>query len=129
VPDRCSRPCPGRGPRRGRCPNLIRAESLCPECRVYEKQDVKRYDTERGNSGERGYDARWQKVRDMKANRNPLCELCLPKIERPMDMVHHIEPIETHPELRLVMDNLLSVCAACHERIHDRRYRHARETT
>jgi len=29
--------------------------------------------------------------------------------------VHHIKPIRTHPELRLVWDNLMSVCRECHK--------------
>ena len=34
--------------------------------------------------------------------------------------VHHIYPLEDYPELALVGDNLISLCNACHERMHDR---------
>jgi 5-methylcytosine-specific restriction enzyme A len=34
--------------------------------------------------------------------------------------VHHIFPLETHPELRLTSDNLVSLCGKCHNEMHDR---------
>lgn len=120
MPFKPSRPCMGRGPRRGSCPNLIRGpETCCPDCMPFEKAKIRRYDQERGNSGDRGYDAQWQKVRDMKANQDPLCEQCLKESRIvPLDIVHHIKPIETHPELRLAIDNLISLCNAHHEETH-----------
>lgn len=85
----------------------------------YVKKEIRQYDKKRGTSGERGYDATWQKVREMKANQNPLCEECLKNgIVKPLNKVHHIKPIETHPELRLVMENLMSLCNECHEQIY-----------
>lgn len=98
---------------------------LCKElttggrCDRHKRQASRKYDLERGNSGERGYDAVWQKVRAMKASQDPLCQECL-KIGtiRPLDKVHHIRPVATHPELRLVMENLRSLCTPCHEAEH-----------
>ena len=114
------RACPGKGPRYRICPNLIRgAETCCSECKPYEKAKIRRYDKERGNSGRRGYDAQWQKLRNIKANQDPLCEICLLKgLVVPLDVVHHIKPIETHPELRLNMNNLQSLCTQHHEECH-----------
>lgn len=34
--------------------------------------------------------------------------------------VHHINPLEDYPELKLVNENLLSLCGACHDKMHDR---------
>jgi 5-methylcytosine-specific restriction protein A len=34
--------------------------------------------------------------------------------------VHHAKPLELYPELRLNNQNLLSLCAACHDKMHDR---------
>lgn len=34
--------------------------------------------------------------------------------------VHHIYPLEEYPHLAFVSDNLISLCAVCHERMHDR---------
>lgn len=33
-------------------------------------------------------------------------------------LVHHIKPVDQHPELRLDWDNLRSLCRACHEKRH-----------
>jgi 5-methylcytosine-specific restriction protein A len=119
MPYQTKRQCPGRGLRHGFCQNLINSEICCPECQRYEKAIAKEYDHRRGNSNERGYDATWQKLRRMKAARNPLCERHFAQgVYIPLDVVHHIKPIETHPELRLAMDNLMSLCNACHEEIH-----------
>lgn len=38
----------------------------------------------------------------------------------PATVVHHINPIETSPELRLKTWNLISLCNKCHEAMHDR---------
>ena len=79
-----------------------------------------RYDN-RQNSGHRGYDALWQKVRKIKIMRNPTCEQCDKQgVDKIATIVHHIMPIDTHPELRLSMDNLMSLCNECHEEIHGR---------
>lgn len=90
-------------------------------CDKHKRKEYKQYDDRRGNSGQRGYDARWQGVRAIKASQDPLCEMCLKNGHiKPLDVVHHIRPIETHPELRLSFDNLMSVCVACHESIHQK---------
>lgn len=64
--------------------------------------------------------AAWQKVREAALIRDHyLCQPCLRR-ERltPATTVHHIKPIETHPELALDPDNLESICPACHNREH-----------
>lgn len=33
-------------------------------------------------------------------------------------IVHHIKPLEFHPDLKLEDDNLITVCKSCHNRIH-----------
>ena len=37
-------------------------------------------------------------------------------------MVHHIKPRKEYPELALVLDNLMSLCDSCHERMHPERH-------
>ena len=97
------------------CKRLAK-ESYCDE---HKRDQERRYAERRSNSGQRGYDARWQKVRAIKAANDPLCEQHLKQgAIVPLDVVHHIKPVETHPELRLVLDNLMSLCTACHEAIH-----------
>lgn len=64
--------------------------------------------------------AAWQKAREAALVRDHyLCQPCLRR-ERltPAVAVHHIKPIETHPELALVLDNLESTCLACHNKEH-----------
>ena len=53
------------------------------------------------------------------ATDNYLCQPCFRKsVLAPATLVHHIEPIETHPELGLEQGNLESQCAACHNLAH-----------
>ena len=85
-------------------------------CEAHTKQKRKQYDDSRLSSSERGYDHQWHKVRDHKANINPLCERCLKRgLVVSLDIVHHTEPVEARPELRLVMSNLESLCNECHD--------------
>ena len=44
-------------------------------------------------------------------------------------MVHHIVPVREAPERALDMDNLMSLCNACHERMHPERHGAQREET
>jgi 5-methylcytosine-specific restriction protein A len=111
-PSRSARPCS-----RPACGNLATPNSS--RCEAHTKQDRDANDERRGTNNERGYDSVWSRVRSMKANRDPLCEACLLKnIERPLSVVHHIKDVEHYPELRLVMENLQSLCVFHHEAIH-----------
>lgn len=38
----------------------------------------------------------------------------------PADTVHHILPFQDAPERRLDSENLISLCSACHNSMHDR---------
>ncbi len=44
-----------------------------------------------------------------------LCQRCR---RRPATTVHHRRPRDLYPELALVLDNLESVCARCHNQEH-----------
>lgn len=80
------------------------------------------YDRHRGSSTSRGYDAAWQKLRIKVKERDDwlcVCKRCkeMGRI-RPVtksDPVHHIEPVETHPHLRLDINNCESHAYQCHE--------------
>lgn len=71
----------------------------------------------RQSAAARGYDRDWQRLRDAYLKAHPLCERCG---KEPADTVHHIKPVETHPELRLVWENLESMGRVCHEQFHGR---------
>ncbi|MDD5245226.1 MAG: HNH endonuclease signature motif containing protein [Syntrophorhabdaceae bacterium] len=110
MPTKPKKPCSYPG-----CPALTDGG----RCEQHRRKERERYDAERGNSGERGYDAKWQRVRALKLMLDPLCEQHVKKGQDVAAvLVHHIEPIEKQPELRLVMSNLMSLCQPCHEEIH-----------
>ena len=62
----------------------------------------------------------WRKTRKKILIRdNYECQMCkaLGKYSRG-NTVHHVKHLETHPELGLVWENLLTVCEACHNKCH-----------
>ena len=59
---------------------------------------------------------RWRKLRALKLQENPFCELCLPKIA-PATIVHHKHEVKQGGD-PFEWDNLQSVCASCHRREH-----------
>ena len=67
----------------------------------------------------------WKELRTMKLRANPLCEVCEREgIVTSAHAVHHRHPIEestSKAEMRkwaFMWDNLVSVCDACHAKIH-----------
>jgi 5-methylcytosine-specific restriction endonuclease McrA len=62
---------------------------------------------------------RWRAVREVYRNTNPLCcnPLGLHIGPEPMNSVHHILGLLTHPELAYNESNLASLCDACHNQI------------
>ena len=51
-----------------------------------------------------------------------LCQECLRKgMINTAEEVHHIKPLEDFPELGLRLDNLESLCHACHEATKERK--------
>lgn len=77
------------------------------------KPGAKRVDR-RGSASERGYDARWSRLRRAYAKQHPLCEDCLPDAV-PVAEVDHIIPIRgVDDPLRLQWRNLRSRCRSCH---------------
>lgn len=59
----------------------------------------------------------WRRVRIQALERSHyLCQNCLRENRiTPATEVHHILPLEEHPELALVLDNLEPLCWRCHE--------------
>jgi len=83
-------------------------------------------DKYRGTAADRGYDKKWERVRKYYLREHPLaeCDRCpLKECEDRgrtirADMVHHLKPIRTHRELRLVKSNLLAINERlCHGKI------------
>lgn len=113
MPLRPQRPCRAR-----RCPNLTRDKSgYCTDHIHLIDADRREADKYRESATSRGYDWQWRKVRAVKLAQNPVCESC----GYPADTVHHIQPVEKYPDLRLAIDNLMSLCRECHEKIEKRK--------
>ena len=68
MPYRAGRPCAWRG-----CPAIVRESRYCDEHLAHVR---KIQDAERGTAHERGYGARWRRVRAMYLRKHPLCVEC-----------------------------------------------------
>ena len=65
---------------------------------------------------------RWVKLRAAVLRRDGYqCQVCK-RYGKPVEAthVHHIFPVDKYPERRWNPENLLSLCEACHNRMHDR---------
>ena len=71
---------------------------------------------------------RWLHKRDLILRRDGYrCQICkrYGRI-RQATLVHHIEHLDERPDLALASDNLISVCASCHNALHPERARGGR---
>ena len=115
MPQAPRRPCPGKGPRQGRCPNLLtRGEYACPECIPFVKAAIRRYDKQRDQGEQRQFlhSTVWRAIREMKLRRDPLCERHLKQGQSvAATMVHHVDG----NDLNNSDENHESLCFECHE--------------
>ena len=95
--------------RRPGCAGLVRG-GVCSVCGDLRRRTAAEHDERRGSSRERGYDARWERLRSMHLAGEPLCRMC----GRPAVLVDHITPIRDGGAI-LDDDNLQSLCRACHD--------------
>ena len=122
MPNKPPRPCPGYGPRRGACPNLIKGNArCCPECMPYEKAATRRYDKKRDQTPERKWlhSTRWRRASDLHKSKHPLCAEC----ERhgritPVYVTDHIIAHNGNYDLFWDQSNWQSLCNSCHELKH-----------
>ena len=107
-------PCPGIGPRRRACRNLVgRGVRCCPECEPHLKSQQRAYDTARDKTDERQFlhGPIWKKIRLLKLSKDPLCERHLAQgRDEAATLVHHKDGNELHNE----EENLESLCVPCH---------------
>ncbi len=60
----------------------------------------------------------WRKLRNLKFQLNPVCELCLLEGRvRVTEIIHHKVEVRVDWSKRLDLDNLCSVCKMCHGKI------------
>lgn len=106
MPNRSLKPCSYPN-----CPNLTQG-GLCD---THKRQRTQRYEAERGTATERGYDARWHKVRGHKLAQDPLCERCKRQgHDRVAVLVHHKDRNPKNNQ----WENLESICNPCHDGEH-----------
>jgi len=116
MPRRPKKPCNYQG-----CPELIGAgERYCSHHKTTVNREVKKRRTDKEQN--RFYKtARWQKLRKLKLNRDPLCEPCLEKGRTtPATIVHHDEEIREGGAWLPDLDELTSICLSCHSKHHAR---------
>ena len=69
---------------------------------------------DRPSSARRGYDARWQRLRNWFLADHPLCRLCAKHgLTTPAREVDHVVPIR-RGGARLEVSNLQALCKSCH---------------
>lgn len=85
-------------------------------CTLHSRATARQYDQRRGTAHQRGYDARWQRVRLAVLIAEPLCRHCAEiGIATPANEVDHITPLSRGGE-RLATWNLQPLCHPCHAR-------------
>jgi 5-methylcytosine-specific restriction enzyme A len=102
MPDRAARPC-----LKPHCPGLVR-KRICSICGPVVREQA--YDRERGTASQRGYGARWQRLRKMYLRQHPVCTLC----GQPATDVDHILPKRRGGSDN--WSNLQALCPGCHAR-------------
>jgi 5-methylcytosine-specific restriction protein A len=97
------------------CTTLV--ESGQSRCQKHAIALRAQYDKRRGTSTERGYDARWRKLRLWFLNTHPLCAECGRKgILTAASVVDHVIPHKGDQQLLYDQNNLQSLCVSCHSR-------------
>ena len=97
------------------CCGVVR-DGVCSVCGSVRRGRDRQYEEQRGTASQRGYGARWRKVRLMQLRRQPLCEMCM-KDHRVVvaTEVHHIEAKrDGGPD---AFENFMSLCKSCHSKI------------
>jgi 5-methylcytosine-specific restriction protein A len=70
----------------------------------------------RPGASQRGYGARWRKLREWQLSREPLCRRCLEVGQtRAANTVHHRKAHKGDPALLYDPENLESLCKPCHD--------------
>lgn len=94
------------------CAALVREERYCPK---HLQQSRGAYDQERGSAAQRGYGARWRRLRAMKLAADPIC--ADPYHRHPGQIIEATEVDHILPRAQGGTDawgNLQSLCGPCH---------------
>ena len=72
----------------------------------------------RPNSRQRGYDRRWNKIAEIHKHKQPLCQVCEAEGRTTIATIsHHVEAVSKGGEVHVGDEELVAVCAQCHQRI------------
>ena len=110
--NKAARPCATPG-----CAGLVTSSRLCAKCMVTGQQAAHSYDDQRGTAAQRGYGARWRRLRTIFLQANPLC--CDPfEVHQNQPViatdVDHVVPRRTGGTDD--WSNLQPLCHSCHSK-------------
>lgn len=104
-----------------RKPHQQRKSSYCAECVGERKAEANREYNKRRAEHHSFYKSKaWRELRLIKLSMNPVCEVCWlhGRLSQHRLIVHHVIEVADDWGKRLELDNLQTVCGACHNRIH-----------
>jgi len=111
MPRKPLTPCRYRG-----CPNLCEG-AYCDEHKALANREYNRY--RRDPETNKRYGKAWRQIRSIYVNAHPFCELCEKEGRLvPVEEVHHKVPLAQGGTNDF--DNLMSLCHACHNAIHNK---------
>lgn len=106
---------PGRACSKPGCRGIIR-DGVCSVCGPLRVRVQRQHDEQRGTAAQRGYGARWQRLRSMVLSASPLCAECARegRVTPATDVHHLVKRRDGGPDS---FENLEPLCHACHSRI------------
>lgn len=116
IPKKLPTPCSHPG-----CPSVTYSR-YCDQHKNIRREEDREYKAKRIDLKEQAFykTFRWRKLRAWKLRQDPLCEMCKAKNQTaPAVLVHHNVAIKESGDLMSV-ENLRSLCQACHNKIHRR---------
>jgi 5-methylcytosine-specific restriction enzyme A len=124
MPRAPRRPCTQPG-----CPYTTEKGGLCD---LHRKEQVGRYEQQRGHSASRGYNEKWRQAREAYLREHPLCAKCREngRLE-PATVGDHVKPHKGDPNLFWNRENWQPLCKRCHDAktaTHDGRWGQANHT-
>jgi 5-methylcytosine-specific restriction protein A len=111
MPTQAPHPCAAPG-----CPALVERGRYCPQ---HAPQYVAPHEAARATASERGYGARWRRLRTMALSRNPICadpwgvHAKAGQVIAAVDVDHILPRSQGGQD---VLENLQGLCHACHSR-------------
>lgn len=87
-----------------------------PYCAAHQREIYRRQDEQRGSSGDRGYGARWRRLREMYLAEHPLCADPFGVHGATPVLATDVDHVLPKPAGDDSWENLQALCHACHSR-------------